>query len=101
MSARYRSGIRFQYVLATLAGARLLMIAEGDILDPASRAQLIDFLLAVRQDFDTILVFASSDEAQPSPVSEIQLWWIEEGRIMEIKEREALIYEGRYSSLCG
>jgi molecular chaperone GrpE (heat shock protein) len=80
-SARYRAGICFQYVLATLASARLLMIDEADILDPVNRAQLIDFLLAVRQDFDNILVFATSDHADPSPVPEIQVWWLEEGRI--------------------
>ena len=83
-SARYRAGICFQYVLATLAGARLLMIDEADILDPVNRAQLIDFLLAVRQDFDTILVFATSDHADPSPVPEIQVWWLEEGRIRPV-----------------
>jgi predicted nuclease with TOPRIM domain len=83
-SARYRAGICFQYVLATLAGARLLMIDEADILDPLNRAQLIDFLLAVRQDFDTILVFATSDEAKPSPVPEIQVWWLEDGRIAPV-----------------
>jgi len=83
-SARYRAGICFQYVLATLAGARLLMIDEADILDPVNRAQLIDFLLAVRQDFDTILVFATSNEAQPSQVPEIQVWWLEEGKIAPV-----------------
>jgi len=83
-SARYRAGICFQYVLATLAGTRLLMIDEADILDPVNRAQLIDFLLAVRQDFDSILVFATSDHADHSPVSEIQVWWLEEGKIAPV-----------------
>ncbi|TSA12516.1 MAG: hypothetical protein D4R73_02220 [Deltaproteobacteria bacterium] len=83
-SARYRAGICFQYVLATLASARLLMIDEADILDPVNRAQLIDFLQAVRQDFDNILVFATSHEAQPSPVPEIQVWWLEEGMIVPV-----------------
>ena len=67
-----------------LAGARLLMIDEADILDPVNRAQLIDLLLAVRQDFDIILVFATSDEAKPSLVPEIQVWWLEEGRIIPV-----------------
>jgi head-tail adaptor len=83
-SARYRAGICFQYVLATLAGARLLMIDEADILDPVNRAQLIDFLLAVRQDFDTILVFATSNHVDPSPVPEIQVWRLEKGRIVPV-----------------
>lgn len=83
-SARFRAGICFQYALATLAGARLLMIDEADILDPLNRAQLIDFLLAVRQDFDTILVFATSEEAQSSQDPEIQVWWLEEGKIASV-----------------
>ena len=89
-SARYRAGICFQYVLASLAGARLLMIDEADILDPVNRAQLIEFLLAVRQDFDTILVFATSNEAQPSPVPEIQVWWLEEGSIRPVMAKPFL-----------
>ncbi|TSA08025.1 MAG: hypothetical protein D4R73_09215 [Deltaproteobacteria bacterium] len=88
-SARYRAGICFQYVLATLAGARLLMIDEADILDPVNRAQLIDFLLAVRQDFDTVLVFATSDHADPSPVPEIRVWWLENGHIEQVNEKKA------------
>ncbi|PIU53314.1 MAG: hypothetical protein COS90_06785 [Deltaproteobacteria bacterium CG07_land_8_20_14_0_80_60_11] len=80
-SASYRAGICFQYALATLSGARLLMFDEADILDPVNRGQLIDFLLAVHRDFDTILVFATSDHADPSLAPEIQVWWLEEGRI--------------------
>lgn len=83
-SARFRAGICFQYVLANLAGARLLMIDEADILDPLNRALLIEFLLEISQEFDTILVFATSDEAKPSPVPEIQVWWLEEGRIAPV-----------------
>lgn len=45
-----------------------------------NKAQLIDFLLATHQDVDTLLVFATSDEAQPS-VPQIQVWWLEEGKI--------------------
>jgi len=71
-------------VLANLAGARLLMIDEADILDPLNRALLIEFLLEISQEFDTILVFATSDEAKPSPVPEIQVWWLEEGRIAPV-----------------
>ncbi|MFZ5451476.1 MAG: hypothetical protein ACOZF2_06355 [Thermodesulfobacteriota bacterium] len=88
-SAKYRAGICIQYVLATLAGVRLLLIDEADILDSVNRAQLIDFLLAVRQDFDTILVFATSDYAAPSPAPEIQVWWLEEGRIIQVMVKEA------------
>jgi hypothetical protein len=88
-SARYRAGICFQYVLATLAGARLFLVDEADILDPLNRSQLIDFLLAVHKDFDTILVFATSDHADPSPIPELAVWWIQDGVISPVRAREA------------
>lgn len=88
-SARYRAGIAFQYVLAKLAGARLLMVDEADILDPPNRSQLIDFLLAIRQDFDTILVFATSDHADPSPIPELQVWWISDGQVAPVVNQQA------------
>ncbi len=75
-SAKFRVGIAFQYALAKAAGARLLMIDEADILDPANRASLVGFLAAIKNDFDTILVFATSNQAIPSPDPDIQVWWI-------------------------
>ena len=83
-SARYRTGIAFQFALAVLSGARIMMIDEGDILDPPNRANLIDFLLAVRQDFDIILVFATSDHADPSPIPELAVWWLDNGKVSPV-----------------
>jgi len=88
-SARFRVGIAFQFALAKMAGARLLIIDEADILDPSNRANLVDFLMAVHGDFDTILVFATSDHAHASPVPEIQIWWLEEGQIARVGEKMA------------
>lgn len=85
-SARYRVGIAFQVVLAQLAEARLIMVDECDILDPPNRSQLIDFLMAIRQDFDTILCFATSDHANPSPIPELQIWWIDNGKISPVTD---------------
>ena len=83
-SARYRTVIAFQFALAVLSGARIMMIDEGDILDPPNRANLIDFLLAVRQDFDIILVFATSDHADPSPIPELAVWWLQDGMVSPV-----------------
>ena len=85
-SARYRAGICFQVVLAQLANARLLLIDEVDILDPQNRAQLLDFLLAIRQDFDSILCFATSDHARPSPYPELQVWVIIDGQVQPLNQ---------------
>jgi len=88
-SARYRTGIAFQFALAILSGARIMMIDEGDILDPPNRANLIDFLLAVRQDFDIILVFATSDHADPSPIPELAVWWLDNGKVSPVRAQGA------------
>jgi len=72
-----------------LAGERLLLIDEADILDPLNRAALTNFLLAVREDFDTIMVFATSSQAHPSPYPDIQVWWLEDGRIAPVVQKAA------------
>ena len=88
-SAKFRVGVAFQYVLAKLARARLLLIDEADMLDPSNRTALIDFLLEIQPDFDSILVFATSQETRPSPVSEIEIWWLEAGRIRPVETDDA------------
>jgi len=88
-SAKFRVGVAFQYVLAKLAGARLLLIDEADLLDPSNRTALIDFLLEIQPDFDTIIIFATSQEAKPSSIPEIQIWWLESGRIRPVERDDA------------
>jgi hypothetical protein len=88
-STKFRVGVAFQYGLAKLAGARLLMIDEADILDPSNRTALIDFLLEIQPDFDTIIIFATSQEAKPSPIPEIKIWWLESGRIGPVETDDA------------
>jgi len=88
-SAKFRVGVAFQYVLAKLAEARLLIIDEADLLDPSNRTALINFLLEIQPDFDTIIIFATSQAAKPSPIPEIQIWWLESGRIRPVETDDA------------
>ena len=83
-SAKYRVGIAFQYALAKLTGARILLIDEADILDDDRRGDLIKFLLAKVADFDQIMVFMTCIEP-PDFVwdgNEMQVWWLENGQIV-------------------
>ena len=80
-SARYRVGIAMQYTLAKLAGARLLLIDEADMLDDPNRSQLINFLLEIQPDFRNILVFATTNYASPSPIPEMQIWVMQAGKV--------------------
>lgn len=101
-SARYRVGICFQYALAILTRSRLLMIDEGDILDPLNRACLIEFLLDIAPQFDTILVFATSNEARPSPVPDLLMtWWLNDGHISQVTEEIGPQWENQQDQAAG
>jgi exonuclease SbcC len=80
-SAELRVGVAIQYVLAKLAGARLLMVDEVDMLDPGNRMNFIKFLLAVKADFDTVMAFTTAASASPAPVPDIGMWWVSGGGV--------------------
>jgi hypothetical protein len=88
-SAKFRVGIAFQFMLAKLASAGLLMIDEADILDPENRAEMISFLLEIAPEFVSILVFATAEAVKPSQVPEIKTWWVNGGTVRAVKNREA------------
>ena len=86
-SAKYRVGVAFQYALARLTGARILLIDEADILDDDRQGDLIKFLLAKVADFDQIMVFMTCTEP-PDFVwegNEMQVWWLENGAITKVE----------------
>jgi ABC-type dipeptide/oligopeptide/nickel transport system ATPase component len=85
-SARYRAGIAFQYVLMVLAGARILLVDEADLLDIPNRAALLNFVMAIRQDIDTCLIFATSDRAMPSSSPDLQVWVIMDGQVQPLNQ---------------
>lgn len=82
-SAKYRVGVAFQYALAKLTGARILLIDEADILDDDRRGDLIKFLLAKVTDFDQIMVFMTCVEPPKFAVGngKMQVWWLENGSV--------------------
>jgi hypothetical protein len=52
-------------------------------LDPANRAALLNFLVAARDDFDTVMVFATSTTRPHSESSDgdVQFWWLNSGKV--------------------
>jgi hypothetical protein len=85
-SAKYRVGVAFQYALAKLTGARILLIDEADILDDDRRGDLIKFLLAKVADFDQIMVFMTCTEPPQFAVGDgkLQVWWLENGSLTQV-----------------
>ena len=81
-SAKFRVGVAFQYALARLAGARMLMIDEADILDHIGRTELIDFLMTQLFHFDQVLVFFTADQPFYAPVADN--WWLDRGMLSKV-----------------
>lgn len=80
-SAELRVGVAIQYVLAKLAGARLLMVDEVDMLDPGNRKGFVSFLRAVQPDFDTIMAFSTAAKVTPAPFPDVQVWAVNDGTV--------------------
>ena len=85
-SAKYRVGVAFQYALARLTGARILLIDEADILDDDRQGDLIKFLLAKVADFDQIMVFMTCTEPPKFAMGDgkLQVWWLENGKVSAV-----------------
>ena len=83
-SAKYRVGVAFQYALARLTGARILLIDEADILHGDNQTELINFLLAKIENFDQVIVFMTA-AAPPQMLGvgdpRLQTWWLDNGKI--------------------
>jgi hypothetical protein len=80
-SAKFRVGIAFQYTLARLAGARMLLIDEADILDGIHQTELINFVLASLSNFDQIMAFFTADISFRISDPRAKSWWLESGKI--------------------
>lgn len=87
-SERFRAGILIQEAMAHFSGARFFMIDRADMLDPDNRALLLSLLYQVRNDYDTVFVFSTVSEVtvKPSPVPEIQMWWVGDGKVEAVTE---------------
>jgi prefoldin subunit 5 len=64
-SERMRVDVILQDVLNSLTGLRLLVIDDCDTLDPVNKGMLINLLLQVRDDYDTIIILSALGETQP------------------------------------
>ena len=100
-SAKYRVGVAFQYALARLTGARILLIDEADILDREHQELLSDFLIKHLNHFDQIIVFTTTDRGPLTAVEkgaggkkevwpfgdfheQLQTWWLDRGQITKV-----------------
>ncbi len=87
-SEKLRVGILLQDVLNYLAGLRLLVIDEADMLDQTNRDLLNGFLLDIAGDYDTILVLATVGEVLPKDpgIEGLAMFTIADGQIVRLKK---------------
>ncbi len=85
-SERLRVGIVLQDVLNGLTGLRLLVIDDCEVLDPGNKAALINLLLQVRDDYDTIIILSALGETQPrNPgIPGVSVFLVEDGAVRTI-----------------
>lgn len=85
-SEKFRVGVAFQYALAKLAGAKLMLIDEVDILDFVHQVELSNFLLArVASEGIQVLLFETADSPISSNSPEIKIQWLEHGKFQAFK----------------
>ncbi|HOV79545.1 MAG TPA: AAA family ATPase [Bacillota bacterium] len=90
-SERMRVGIILQDVLNSLTGLRILVIDDCEILDPQNKGMLINLLLQIRDDYDTIIILSALGETQPrNPgIPGLSMFMVEDGAVQAIPAPEA------------
>jgi len=76
-SEQWRADAILAAAIAKLSGLRLLLLDRFDVLEPDSRCALFDWLIGMRDDFDTVVV-AGTLKAPPSfaPEDGVQVAWL-------------------------
>lgn len=88
-SERQRVGIILQDSIVRLSGLRFLVIDNADLLDPHNRKLLMDLLLAIKADYDTILVLSTIGPlgvTNPG-IEDVSVFLLEDGQLKPV-ERE-------------
>jgi len=84
-SEKWRLGCCFAAALSKAAGLGLLVIDEADILQGEARADLLDWLSLVADEFERVIVFATRPEP-PAPSADdwLSFWHIDGGHLFPV-----------------
>lgn len=83
-SEKFRMGLIIQDVLNSLTGLRLLVVDGADILDVENRALMMNMLLEVREDYDTILVLSTLGDVAPADpgIPGVSVYVLQDGELV-------------------
>lgn len=92
-SERMRVGIILQDVLNSLTGLRLLVIDDCEILDPGNKSLLINLLLKIRDDYDTIIILSALGETAPrNPgIPGLSVFLVEDGAVRPVSAAQEVV----------
>ncbi|MGE5584436.1 MAG: ATP-binding protein [Bacillota bacterium] len=83
-SEKFRVGLVVQDVLNSLTDVRLLVIDGADILDVENRALMMNMLLEIREDYDTILVLSTLGDVAPADpgIPGVSVYVLQDGELV-------------------
>jgi exonuclease SbcC len=86
-SERMRIGVILQDAVSRLSGLRVMMIDDAEVLDPDNRALLINTLVSIKDDYDTILVMSTlGPKGIENPhLEDLSVFQISDGLLQEVE----------------
>jgi len=86
-SERLRIGVILQDAVSRLSGLRVMMIDNADALDPQNRALLMDLLLEIKADYDSIIVLSTigPNGVENPHIDDVTVYLIEDGKIEKVE----------------
>lgn len=90
-SEKFRVGIVMQDVLAGLSGLGFLVIDGADILDTDNRALMMQMIMQMAPDYDTILVLSTLGDVEPVDpgVKGLSIYVLDDGKLVRAKRAQA------------
>lgn len=86
-SARWRADVAIADAISYLSGLGVMVIDRMDVLDLVGRAQFMGWINQVKEEYDTILIFATL-KAKPQLPAGMKAHWIQNGEILETTSQE-------------
>ncbi len=89
-SERIRVGLAITEALVNLSGLGVLVLDDAEVLDLPNRARLMNYLVSLQDDYETIIVLSTTERERLRPVPPVRAFWIEAGQVTEVALEEAI-----------
>jgi len=87
-SARWRADVAIVDAISQLSGLYCMIVDRMDVLDLKGRQSFMNWIAAIKDDYESILIFATLKTAPNLPAG-MKSHWIANGEILETKKEDA------------